>query len=47
MDRLKKLSIHIVYLAVREGFEPSVRCRTHAFQAGALSHSATSPYEQT
>ncbi len=25
------------------GFEPTVRCRTHAFQACALSHSAISP----
>ena len=26
------------------GFEPTVRCRTHAFQAGAIDHSATPPY---
>jgi hypothetical protein len=26
------------------GFEPTVRCRTHAFQAGALNHSATLPH---
>ena len=31
-------------MAVPEGFEPSVRYkRTHAFQACALSHSATAP----
>lgn len=28
------------------GFEPTVRCRTHAFQAGALNHSATPPYNK-
>ena len=28
--------------AERKGFEPSIRCRIHAFQACALSHSATS-----
>ena len=27
------------------GFEPTVRCRTHAFQAGALNHSATPPLD--
>ena len=31
------------YLAVREGFEPSIRYRIHAFQACAFDHSATSP----
>ena len=30
-------------LAEREGFEPSIRCRIHTFQACAFSHSATSP----
>ena len=30
-------------MAVREGFEPSVRFRTHTFQACAFDHSATSP----
>ncbi len=30
-------------MAEREGFEPSVGCPTHAFQACALDHSATSP----
>ncbi len=30
-------------VAERVGFEPTVRCRTHAFQACALSHSAISP----
>src|SRR5215469_7637388 len=32
------------FVAERVGFEPTVRfCRTHAFQACALSHSAISP----
>lgn len=31
-------------LAVREGFEPSVRRRTHAFQACSFDRSDTSPY---
>jgi hypothetical protein len=30
-------------LAEKRGFEPLTRCREHAFQAGALNHSATSP----
>ncbi len=30
-------------MAVREGFEPSIRCRIHTFQACAFDHSATSP----
>gem|GEM_PF-5348840 len=30
-------------LAEREGFEPSVRCRTPDFESGTLDHSATSP----
>ena len=30
-------------MAVREGFEPSIRYRIHAFQASAFDHSATSP----
>ena len=30
-------------MAVREGFEPSVRCRTPAFQASSFDHSDTSP----
>lgn len=30
-------------VAEKRGFEPLTRCREHAFQAGALSHSATSP----
>ncbi len=33
------------YLAEREGFEPSIRCRIHTFQACAFSHSATSPLQ--
>jgi hypothetical protein len=36
------------WVAERVGFEPTVRfCRTHAFQACALSHSAISPGAQT
>ncbi len=31
-------------MAVREGFEPSIRCRIHTFQACSFSHSDTSPY---
>ncbi len=30
-------------VAEREGFEPSIRCRIHAFQACSLSRSDTSP----
>ena len=30
------------YFAERKGFEPSIRCRIHAFQACAFDHSATS-----
>ena len=30
-------------LAEREGFEPSIRCRIHTFQACAFNHSAISP----
>lgn len=33
----------VFYMEERMGFEPTVRYRTHAFQAGALNHSATSP----
>ncbi len=29
-------------MAERKGFEPSVACATHAFQACAFDHSATS-----
>ncbi len=32
---------HLV--AEREGFEPSIRCRIHTFQACAFDHSAISP----
>ena len=32
-----------LFMAVREGFEPSVRCRTHTFQACSFDHSDTSP----
>ena len=31
------------YMAVREGFEPSIRCRIHTFQACSFDHSDTSP----
>jgi hypothetical protein len=30
-------------VAEREGFEPSIRCRIHTFQACAFDHSAISP----
>jgi hypothetical protein len=30
-------------VAEREGFEPSIRCRIHTFQACAIDHSAISP----
>ena len=30
-------------MAVREGFEPSIRFRIHTFQACSFSHSDTSP----
>ncbi len=30
-------------MAEREGFEPSIRCRIHTFQACSFSHSDTSP----
>lgn len=30
-------------MAEREGFEPSIRCRIHTFQACAFDHSAISP----
>ncbi len=30
-------------MAEREGFEPSIRCRIHTFQACAFDRSATSP----
>ena len=32
-----------VWFAEREGFEPSVPCGTHAFQACSIGHSDTSP----
>ena len=37
------LGPHNPNLAERVGFEPTVRCRTHAFQACTLSHSVISP----
>jgi hypothetical protein len=33
----------VVGLAEREGFEPSVRCRTHDFQSCTFGHSVTAP----
>ncbi len=30
-------------MAEKEGFEPSVRCRTLPFQGSAIDHSAISP----
>ena len=41
----KKPTLRSVFynLAVREGFEPSIRCRIHTFQACSFSHSDTSP----
>ena len=33
----------VLYLAEREGFEPSIRCRIHTFQACSFNHSDTSP----
>ncbi len=43
--KAKKPTIRSVFcnLAVREGFEPSIRCRIHTFQACSFSHSDTSP----
>ena len=35
------------YMAEREGFEPSIRCRIHTFQACAFDHSATSPWARS
>ena len=34
-------------MAEREGFEPSIRCRIHTFQACAFDHSATSPWARS
>ena len=46
---MRKKSPHLhagssLNVAVREGFEPSIRCRIHTFQACSFSHSDTSPY---
>ena len=46
---MRKKSPHLhasssLNMAVREGFEPSIRCRIHTFQACSFSHSDTSPY---
>ena len=35
--------VGFVWFAEREGFEPSVPCGTHAFQACSIGHSDTSP----
>jgi hypothetical protein len=48
LERVGHLRIACQYLqgflmAERVGFEPTVPCGTHAFQACALSHSAISP----
>ena len=44
LDLSKKSKVYID-LAVREGFEPSIRdYRIHAFQACSFSHSDTSPF---
>ena len=34
-------------MAEKEGFEPSIRCRIHTFQACAFDHSATSPWPRS
>jgi hypothetical protein len=39
----KSRNCGMIRSAEREGFEPSLRFRKHAFQACAFSHSATSP----
>ena len=36
----KRTTLRFLF-AERKGFEPSIRCRIHAFQACALSRSAT------
>ncbi len=33
-----------LFMAETEGFEPSIGCPIHAFQASAIDHSATSPH---
>ena len=33
-----------LHSAVREGFEPPVRCRTPVFEAGSFNHSDISPW---
>ena len=38
-----KFNLLGLYMAVREGFEPSNGCPLHTFQACAFDHSATSP----
>lgn len=35
-----------IFMAVRQGFEPWVRCRTHTFQACSFDHSDISPYKK-
>jgi hypothetical protein len=41
--RFAAIATWLRQMAEREGFEPSVGCPTHAFQASAFDHSATSP----
>ena len=41
----KRYSLNCIFLAEREGFEPSIGFPIHAFQACALSHYATSPVQ--
>ena len=40
-------NLRILFMAEREGFEPSIRCRIHTFQACAFDHSAISPTKRT
>ena len=40
---LRASAVRTSRMAERVGFEPTVRCRTHAFQACTLSHSVISP----
>ena len=40
---IRELYVWSGFMAERVGFEPTVPCGTHAFQACALSHSAISP----
>src|SRR5699024_12318407 len=47
-DKMRKKSSYFrtsssLNMAVREGFEPPIRCRIHTFQACSFSHTDTSP----